>query len=241
MGYWSKISWGSSWSFKGYGACRSYDRTYNKKKFWANNDDGEGREAPAYQPEDNNSGIRDGWKKFCETPFRKKRCDDDDDGGSKGWKHKKAWKRWERDEDDDRGGKKFWKKYDKKPVICEPDPEPEPETPEPQPNRAPEITSPALAVVTFTNGKPGIEVATIVATDPDGDTLQFSILDANDTDTADGDFFRIDPNTGVLSFLQNATPKGSQDLDSVYEVGIQVSDGELTDTIMLDVAYLTGA
>ena len=240
MGFWGKFSWGSHWSFKGNGVCRPVDRSDNKKKYWVRNDD-------------DDCGFG-GWK--AKKTWKRWDRDDDDDHGWKGWKAKKAWKRWDRDEDDNEGGRfwkgKGWKRRERdeddrddsdvkkiiwEKVICRPDTE----VPEEQDNRAPEITSPSPAIVTFSKGEPGTEVATILANDADGDTLVFSIVDATDSETADGDFFQIDPDTGVLSFVQLAAEDGSRDRDSVYEVGVQVSDGELTDTILLDVVYLTGA
>ncbi len=68
-------------------------------------------------------------------------------------------------------------------------------------------------------------VTTVQATDANGDTLVYSLGTA-----ADGEFFDIDPNTGVLTF-KNA-PDFENPLDdngdNVYDVFIKVSDGKTT-------------
>ena len=80
-------------------------------------------------------------------------------------------------------------------------------------------------------------VFNVNATDPDGDTLTYSIVN-----TAGTDFnkFTIDPNTGALAFIsapsfESPNDVGGNDNDNKYVVDIQVSDGELTDTQTIEV------
>ena len=68
-------------------------------------------------------------------------------------------------------------------------------------------------------------VTTVTATDTDGDTLSFSIDTLGGADHA---AFSVDSVTGVLTF--QAPPDfeipGDSDSDNVYEVTVQVSDGQ---------------
>ena len=80
-------------------------------------------------------------------------------------------------------------------------------------------------------------VFNVNATDPDGDTLTYSIVN-----TAGTDFnkFTIDPNTGALAFIsapsfESPNDVGGKDNDNKYVVDIQVSDGVLTDTQTIEV------
>ena len=80
-------------------------------------------------------------------------------------------------------------------------------------------------------------VVNVNATDPDGDTLTYSIVD-----TAGTDFnkFTIDPNTGALAFIsapdfESPNDVGGKANDNKYVVDIQVSDGALTDTQTIEV------
>ena len=80
-------------------------------------------------------------------------------------------------------------------------------------------------------------VFNVNATDPDGDTLTYSIVN-----TAETDFnkFTIDPNTGALAFIsapsfESPNDVGGNDNDNKYVVDIQVSDGVLTDTQTIEV------
>ncbi|OCW56502.1 tandem-95 repeat protein [Hoeflea olei] len=67
-------------------------------------------------------------------------------------------------------------------------------------------------------------VTTVAASDVDGDTPQYAILETAGTDFA---FFTIDATTGVLTFV--AAPDyeapADADLDNVYRIDVQVSDG----------------
>ena len=80
-------------------------------------------------------------------------------------------------------------------------------------------------------------VFNVNATDPDGDTLTYSIVN-----TAGTDFnkFTIDPNTGTLAFIsapsfESPNDVGGTDNDNKYVVDIQASDGVLTDTQTIEV------
>ena len=80
-------------------------------------------------------------------------------------------------------------------------------------------------------------VFNVNATDPDGDTLTYSIVN-----TAETDFnkFTIDPNTGALAFIsapnfESPNDVGGKDNDNKYVVDIQASDGVLTDTQTIEV------
>ena len=80
-------------------------------------------------------------------------------------------------------------------------------------------------------------VFNVNATDPDGDTLTYSIVN-----TAETDFnkFTIDPNTGALAFIsapsfESPNDVGGNDNDNKYVVDIQVSDGVLMDTQTIEV------
>ena len=87
------------------------------------------------------------------------------------------------------------------------------------------------------------DVFDVNATDPDGGTLTYSIVN-----TAETDFnkFAIDANTGVLAFVsapsfESPNDVGGKDNDNKYVVDIQVSDGVLTDsqTIEVEVTNVT--
>jgi hypothetical protein len=85
-------------------------------------------------------------------------------------------------------------------------------------NDAPDLVAPeTVDVVENTT-----EVATIAATDLEGDDVTFSISGG-----ADGDLFTIDEDTGALSFI--AAPDfeapGDADGDNTYEVEVSASDG----------------
>ena len=80
-------------------------------------------------------------------------------------------------------------------------------------------------------------VFNVNASDPDGDTLTYSIVN-----TAETDFnkFTIDPNTGALAFIsapsfESPNDVGGNDNDNKYVVDIQVSDGVLMDTQTIEV------
>jgi hypothetical protein len=87
-------------------------------------------------------------------------------------------------------------------------------------NEAPVIIS-AAAVNVAENDT---AAATVVATDVDaGTTLTYTI-----TGGADAALFVLDPNTGVLSFVN--APDFEAPRSNIYDVIVQVSDGVLTDT-----------
>jgi VCBS repeat-containing protein len=102
-------------------------------------------------------------------------------------------------------------------------------------NAAPVITSnggePVAAVTVAENGT---AVTTVTATDPDaGQKLTFSIVGG-----ADASLFAIDSLTGALSFVSapDFEAPADQGTDNAYDVVVQVSDGELTDSQAIKVS-----
>ncbi|MBM4090676.1 MAG: DUF4347 domain-containing protein [Planctomycetes bacterium] len=77
-------------------------------------------------------------------------------------------------------------------------------------------------------------VSTVTATDPDlpAQTLSYSIVGG-----ADAAHFTIDSSSGVLSFVAAPNREAPSDADSnsIYEVTVQVSDGNLTDSQAISV------
>ncbi len=90
--------------------------------------------------------------------------------------------------------------------------------PPPPQNRAPSFSTSSIDVNVEENTEGAL--ATIEASDPDGDTLTFSLTGD------DADAFRFDPASGELSFA--AAPDfeapGDADGNNVYAAGLQVSD-----------------
>jgi Ca2+-binding RTX toxin-like protein len=72
-----------------------------------------------------------------------------------------------------------------------------------------------------------VAVATLTATDLDGDSIAFSIAGG-----ADAARFTIDATTGVLSFASSPNYEAPTDADgnNVYDVVVAASDGDLVDT-----------
>ncbi len=110
-------------------------------------------------------------------------------------------------------------------------------------NDPPEITSDGggkNATVQFLeNGT--FSATDVEATDPDGDTLTFSIVGG-----ADDDWFHIDPSSGALQFNRAPDFEAPTDAnkDNIYQVIVEVSDGEGgTDkqTIFVNVNDVLGA
>ncbi|HMJ92783.1 MAG TPA: cadherin domain-containing protein, partial [Allosphingosinicella sp.] len=102
------------------------------------------------------------------------------------------------------------------------------------PSGAPEIVSNGAgpyAAVTLAENQTAI--TTIVATDPEGSTLTFSIVGGLDASR-----FTIDAATGALSFVQARNFEVKQDFgaNNVYDVIVSVSDGVNTDIQALAVA-----
>ncbi|MEO1492586.1 MAG: cadherin repeat domain-containing protein [Pseudomonadota bacterium] len=210
-GGWSKSKWGekswgdNGWADKGWG-----HKKWAKKKSWCDDRD----DAP----------IKASWtQKSCDKKdfkFDFGTCkpitwgcrDDDDRGGHKGWKKKQ----WEKQHD--------WKKG------CGPIVTPEEEIEEA--NTAPEITAPGDTNITVHGFSAGTFAADVDAVDADGDTLVFSIVDDPSLDE-DGDIFEIDPATGVVTVGADGVHRASADGDTEYTVVVEVTDGEATDTIEL--------
>ena len=70
-------------------------------------------------------------------------------------------------------------------------------------------------------------VATIAASDPDGDDLTFSL-----TNSTDASYFTLDPTSGALSFNQAPDFENPADdnTDNIYELELSVDDGSHTNT-----------
>ena len=78
-------------------------------------------------------------------------------------------------------------------------------------------------------------VTTVTATDPDAQTLTYSINGG-----ADAALFTINPSAGTLSFVTAPSYNAPNDagLDHVYNVTVQVSDGELTNSQELVISII---
>jgi hypothetical protein len=90
-------------------------------------------------------------------------------------------------------------------------------------NSPPVISSDGAGATASVNAAENQNIATtVVASDPEGDTLTYSI-----TGGADAGLFSIDPNSGVLTF--NIAPDfeapTDNNADGIYEVTVNVSDG----------------
>ncbi|MFZ4531051.1 MAG: cadherin domain-containing protein, partial [Alsobacter sp.] len=101
-------------------------------------------------------------------------------------------------------------------------------------NETPTITSNGgLATAAVLRAENGTAVTTVTATDPDAIApLTYSISGGEDAA-----HFVIDPNSGVLTFAAPPNFEAPSDFggNNVYDVIVQVSDGELTDTQQLSV------
>ncbi len=78
-------------------------------------------------------------------------------------------------------------------------------------------------------------VTTVTATDPDGQSLTYSISGG-----ADAALFSINPSDGTLTFVTAPSYNAPNDagLDHVYNVTVQVSDGTLTDSQEIVISIL---
>ena len=93
-------------------------------------------------------------------------------------------------------------------------------------NEAPEITTDA-AILIHENAT---AIVTLTSSDPEEDDRTFSLIDG-----VDMDLFTVEETSGAIAFLVAPDFEIPQDDDqnNVYEVTVQVSDGELTDDIAL--------
>lgn len=201
-----------------------------------------------------------GWKskfkfKHCNVDLKNKKwgCDwepkdgrDDNDDFCDG-----------RDDDYDRGQIKFrdckikWKGCEiespvncDSPILCEQDVIEEvvcDYPTEPAANNAPTIIAPTERQILIDDSANNNIVSKVVAEDLDGDSLVFSINDATDPDSADAEFFTIDSQSGEILMTEAPGPWGSVDGDSIYQIEVEVSDGQATDSIILDLLYVTSA
>ena len=89
-----------------------------------------------------------------------------------------------------------------------------------------------LASTAFDVLENSTSVATIAASDPDGDDLSFSL-----TNSTDASFFSLDSNSGALTFISAPdfeTPQDSN-ADNTYELELNVFDGSHTTTQSISV------
>ena len=92
-------------------------------------------------------------------------------------------------------------------------------------------------------GDPGVggNILSVFATDADaGDTLVFSLTPEDGGESADAEFFDIDPATGQITLAQPIAMNGSEDADSTYEVSVEVTDGTDVATLDLDITFTFG-
>jgi hypothetical protein len=229
MGFWFKkfggfnSHWSDGWASKGWGFKSGF-----KKKSWCDDrDDSDRDDAP----------LSFSWKqKSCEkNDFKfdfgkckpvKWGCRDDDDGdhhGGHGHHHSHGRGHW-----DHKGFGWGHKKHG-----CHRDDDAPEEPPvEEAVNTAPEITAPGDTNITVNGFRAGTFAADVDAIDADGDTLIFSIVDTPGKD--DGDLFEIDAATGVITVAPQGINRASEDGDTTFTVDVEVTDGEATDTIQLD-------
>ncbi|MCW2283671.1 ribosomal protein S11 [Rhodoblastus acidophilus] len=95
-------------------------------------------------------------------------------------------------------------------------------------DHAPIITSFSAAdAASLTIAENGQVVTTLTATDPDGDTLAWSIAGG-----ADAAFFTVDAKSGALRLVSapDYEKRADANLDGTYEVTVRASDGQMSDT-----------
>jgi Ca2+-binding RTX toxin-like protein len=100
-------------------------------------------------------------------------------------------------------------------------------------NEAPRITSNgAGGIASVTVNENTTIVTTVTSDDPEGAALTYSISGG-----ADAALFKIDPATGVLSFVEAPNFEALQDLnaDNVYDVTVTASDGTSSDVQAISV------
>ena len=107
-------------------------------------------------------------------------------------------------------------------------------------NQAPEIIAPQTGNVAGGNSGVVNAVLTVFALDPDGDTLEYSLVPENDGESTDAEFFSMDPVTGELIMDVQITPFGDADGDGTYEVTVEVTDGRETVSMDLDIMFTFG-
>ncbi len=112
--------------------------------------------------------------------------------------------------------------------------------PEEETNSAPVFVAPVLTEISVGNVGVGNVLVLALATDADGDTLVYSLAPEDGGNSADAEFFAIDPNTGEMIIAQDVSPFGDEDQDGTYEVTIQVSDGTETVSLDMDIAFTFG-
>lgn len=107
-------------------------------------------------------------------------------------------------------------------------------------NAAPVITSGSGATASYSIPENTTPVATVVASDPDGDDVTFSIRTGPGYGV-DGLLFQINPFTGALSFITAPNYEAPADfnMDNEYLVTIEVSDGKGGVRTQLVYVYVT--
>ena len=101
-------------------------------------------------------------------------------------------------------------------------------------NRAPAITAPgAAATLALTQPEGRAALTTVGAVDADAGTLLLYSISGG----ADAALFNIDAGSGALRFITAPDHESPQDAnaDNVYELTVQVSDGQLTDSQAISV------
>ena len=91
----------------------------------------------------------------------------------------------------------------------------------------------ALSSTAFDVPENTTAIATIAATDPDGDDLTLALIAS-----ADSNFFTLDPASGALAFISAPDFETPQDVntDNTYELELSVADGDYTTTQAITVA-----
>jgi Ca2+-binding RTX toxin-like protein len=100
-------------------------------------------------------------------------------------------------------------------------------------NERPVITSDGGGTsAALTVAENGTSVTTVVASDVDGDAVQYSISGGNDAA-----LFTIDPNTGVLNFVNAPDYEAPADYaaDNFYQVTVTASDGTLSSNQTIEI------
>ena len=110
------------------------------------------------------------------------------------------------------------------------EPPADPGEPPPAANRPPEFQDPAPLAVLVDEGTTGVIGPPVVAIDPDGDELTYSLSGS------DAAFFAIDPPTGQIS-IPAATPL-TRNVQEAYGFVVLASDGDLTASRKVTVVVL---
>ena len=69
----------------------------------------------------------------------------------------------------------------------------------------------------------------------------FTLIEDPNVAGEDADFFTVDPATGEISIPNAIENRPSADGNFVYEFEVQVTDGEFTDTVLVEYLIAGGA